>query len=97
MVRFTREDDIMEDQPLISIVEVGTDATPLPATPMVGRNVLLIHNQSDVDLILCNDDGTGSMTIEPGDFIRFRVKNHTPLIHAKVASGTQDIEIMEWA
>lgn len=97
MVRFTREDDIMEGQPLITVVTLTTEAAPLPATAMVGRNVLLIHNSSNVDITLCNDDGTGTFTIEPGDKQMFRVKNSEPLIYAKVAAATADIEIMEWA
>jgi hypothetical protein len=96
-MRYTREDEIMEDQPLISTVTVGTDPTPLPATPLVGRNMLLIQNTDNLDVMLCNADGNGTLTIEPGDNIRFPTKNEIPLFYAKVADGSASIEIMEWA
>lgn len=95
-MRFTHEDECVEGQPLISSVTLTTDPTPIPATPLFERNVLFIHNSSNVDIVLCNADGTGTFTIEPGDYIKFNTRDSNPLFYGKVAADTADIEIMEW-
>ncbi len=80
--------------PKVSTVTVGATATPMPETPLEGRKKLLILNNSEVELLICNADGTGAFPIDLSDFIKFDVPDDV-IIYCKVAEGTQEIPILE--
>jgi hypothetical protein len=82
--------------PLYTVVSVGTDATILPGSPLMGRRVVIIRNASLINVILCNANGTGSFTLEPGDARRFHLRTGAEALYAKVASGTANVEVEEW-
>jgi hypothetical protein len=92
---FSHEDSTVEETILISQVTLATTATPIPATPLVGRNALVIKNTGDITVNLCNEDGTGAYPLEPGDVFKFNTKDEVPLFYAKAASETP-VTIMEW-
>ncbi len=98
-VNYIHESEVVEGQPLISTVTVGTTATPLPATPLEGRNMLMIVNPDvagAITISLCNAAGAGAIPIEPGDPpVRFVTRDEAPLFYAKAAAPTT-IQIMEW-
>ncbi len=93
---YIHESEVMEGHPLCGRVDVTTDPTPLPATPLAGRNMLIVRNGGTADLILCNANGDPGITLEPSDEMRFVTRDSEPIIYAKVAADTGTAEIMEW-
>lgn len=95
---YTHEDAVIEGEPLITVVTVGTGPTPLPAVPMQGRNVLRIVNPDvpgAIRINLCNANGTGAIPIDPGDppWVE-TTRDEIPIFYAFAAAPT-DIQIQE--
>lgn len=92
---YTHEDGVVEGLPLVSNPVIGTTATPIPATPLAGRNALRIRNPGPLDITICNADGTGAYTLEPSDKETFETRDELVLFYAK-AAAPQAIEIVEY-
>ena len=96
---YIHEDEVVEGDYLITAVVVGTTATPLPATPRPGRNVLVVHNPDvtgAIRILLCNADGTGAIPVDPGDPpVRKVTRDESSLFYAKAAAPTT-VQIEEW-
>lgn len=86
--------DLLKATPKPSVVTIGTDPTPLPATPLSDRIGLKLVNTSGVDLLITDDEGEVSFPILPEGTIHFDVPD-VVIIYAKVAEGTVDIPILE--
>lgn len=87
---------MVEETPRIGTVTVDLTPTPIPATPLAGRNGLLVRNAGDENVYLCNATGAEVFTLEPTDRMLFNTRDETALFYAKVAAGTGTLEIMEW-
>lgn len=98
-INYVMENEAVEGQPRISAVTVGTTATALPATPLEGRNMLMVVNPDEpgaIRIYLCNEDGTGAIPLDPGDPpLRFTTRDEFPAFYAFAAAPTI-IQIQEW-
>jgi hypothetical protein len=85
---------VLTATPKPSIVNIGTEPTPLPAEPLEDRCKIMIMNTSDVNLLITDDEGTATFPVLPNNSISFNAPENI-IIYAKVASGTKNISILE--
>ncbi|MCE7697867.1 MAG: hypothetical protein K8E24_003185 [Methanobacterium paludis] len=78
--------------PVYHNVSVGTSPTALLSGTLIKE--CTIRNASLIDVILCAEDGTSGLTLEPGMSKAYKF-NAIVQLYAKVGSGTAIVEIEE--
>ena len=82
------------------VVSVGTSATALPTTALVGRKYIQVQNVGSVIVyigdatVTADTASTGGSQLEPGDIWREQY-DHTISIYGRVATGTCNIVVEE--
>lgn len=89
----------------ITTLNVSTTALKLPATPLVNRNNIMIHNLSTTETLYIGNSNvtadralgtTAGFEIGPDSFISIDITDDIE-IYGRVASGTIKVKVMEFA
>jgi hypothetical protein len=88
------------ESPTCGPVALSTNATPLKvgASNLTGRHTVwvTVPETETIKCYLCNSTGDIGMPLPAGCPFPIPVDNDTIVIYAKAASGTPNVNVMEW-
>jgi hypothetical protein len=89
-------------QPSEVIITSNSLPTPLPATPLANRTLIIIQNTGNTICNMSDSNGDLGIELDPGDIIRYPITPSDPsgiLFYAILPSGisgTATLTIEEW-
>ena len=83
--------------PVLTVVDVTTSATALPASPLAGRKYVMIQNRSGASIFLGPSDVTSSTGVELASGATERIELGRAQLYAIRASGNGNVHVLEFA